>query len=110
MVVVGRPDRSILMSEPAVAMASVATLLPPTPVPPLASLTAPVATETVVVPKAVGVPLTGQEMLDPGATVVGGTGLHVPTVTPGGRPEMAQLALVAPAVAPALLVHLTMPE
>ena len=56
------------MSEPAVAICCVAVLLPPAVVPPLTSLVAPVVTDAVVVPDAVGVPLTGQLMLAPGAT------------------------------------------
>ena len=84
--------------------------MPPAPAPPLLSLVAPVVTETVVVPAAVGVPLTGQEMLAPAASVAGGAGVQVPTVTPGGRPDTAQLALTADAVAVALLVHENVPE
>ena len=91
------------------AMAFVAVLLPPVPVPPLVSLVAPVATDTVVVPVTVGVPLTGQEMLEPAATLAGGTGEQVPTVTPAGNPVIEQLAAIALAVAVALLVHLMVP-
>ena len=98
------------MSEPDTATALVAALLPPAPVPPLVSLIAPVTAVTATEPAAVGVPLTGQLMLAPAATVAGGTGLHVPTVRPAGRPEMAHVALLAVAVAVALLVHLTVPE
>jgi hypothetical protein len=101
---VGRPERLMLMSEPDTATAWVAVLLPP-----FASFVAPVATETVDDPVAVGVPETAHEMLAPAATVAGGVGVHAPTVTPGGRPEMAQVALVAPAVAAVLLVHLKVP-
>ena len=72
----GNPDRSILMSEPMVAIALVAVLLPPDVAPPLTSLMAPVVTETVVVPAPVGVPLTGQLMLEPAATDAGGSGEH----------------------------------
>ena len=99
----------MLMSEAAVAMACVAVLLPPAVVPPLESLVPPVVTVTVVEPLADGVPLTGQEMLVPAATVAGGAGVQVPTVTPGGRPVTAQVAAVALAVAVALLVHLIVP-
>ena len=106
----GKPDTSGTISDPAVAMALVALLLPPAPVPPLLSLVAPVVTETVVVPAAAGVPLTGQEILAPAASVAGGAGVHVPTVTPGGKPDTAQLALTAEAVAVALLVHENVPE
>jgi hypothetical protein len=100
----------MLMSEPATATACVAVLLPPPVVPPLVSFVAPVATVTVLEPVAVGVPDTAQEMLAPAATVAGGVGVHRPTVTPGGRPEIAHDALVALAVAAALLVHFTVPE
>lgn len=100
----------MLMSEPATAKAWVAVLLPPEPAPPFVSLVAPVVTETLAVPEAVGVPLTGQEMLKPAATAAGGSGLQVPTVTPAGNPEIAQEAAAALAVAVALLVHLTVPE
>lgn len=98
------------MSEPVVVTGLVAVLLPPVVVPPLESLVAPVDTETVVAPDAVGVPLTGHEMLAPAATVAGGVGVQVPAVTPGGRPEMAQDAAVALAVAVALLVQRIVPE
>jgi hypothetical protein len=84
-------------------------LLPPPVVPPLVSFVAPVTTDTVAGPDAVGVPDTAHEMLAPAATVAGGVGVHVPTVTPGGRPEIAHVALPALAVAAALLVHLTVP-
>ena len=97
------------MSEPDTATALVVVLLPAEPVPPLVSLIAPVAAVTVTEPAAVGVPLTGHVMLAPAATVAGGTGLHVPTETPAGRPEIAQVALIAEAVAVALLVHLIVP-
>lgn len=99
----------MLMSEPDVAMLCVAVLLPPVPVPPLASLTAPVVTVATVDPGAVGVPETGQTMLDPAATVAGGKGEQAPTVTPGGKPLTAHDALVALAVAAAALVHLIVP-
>jgi hypothetical protein len=64
---------------------------------------------TADVPGAVGVPETGHEMLAPTATLAGGTGVHTPTVTPGGKPEMAHEALTALAVADALLVHFSVP-
>ena len=108
--VVGKPDRLMLMSEPDVATALVAVLLPPAVVPPLPSLVAPVVAVTVDEPGAVGVPETPHEMLAPAATVAGGVGVQTPTVTPGGRPEMEHVAAVALAVAVALLVHLTVPE
>ena len=99
----------MLMSEPLVAMACVAWLLPPEVVPPLMSLVAPVVAVTVVLPDAAGMPLTEQEMLEPAATVAGVDGVHAPTVTPGGSPVTEQLAANALAVAVALLVHSTVP-
>ena len=105
----GKPLRSMLMSELAVATALVAELLPPEPVPPLVSLVAPVTTDTFEVPEAVGVPETVQEMLLPTATVAGVVGVHVPSVTPAGRPDTAHVALTALAVAVALLVHRMVP-
>ena len=108
--VVGRPVTSGNMSDPTAVIALVAELLPPVVVPPLLSFVAPVVTVTVVAPAAVGVPLMEQEMLAPAATVAGGAGVQVPTVTPGGRPEITQDAAVALAVAAAELVHLTVPE
>ena len=98
------------MSEPVVAMTAVVMLLPPVPVPPLASLVAPVVAVSVVEPGAVGVPDTEHEMLVPAATVAGVDGVQVPTVTPGGRPLTEQVAAVALAVAVAELVHLSVPE
>ena len=100
----------MLMSEPATATACVAVLFPPVVVPPLVSLVAPVVAETVTLPEAVGVPLTGHVMLNPAATLAGGTGEQVPIVTPAGKPDTAQLAAAALAVAAALLVHLMVPE
>lgn len=87
-----------------------AVLLPPVPVPPLVSLVAPVEAVRVALPGAVGVPLTGQEMLAPIATVAGTVGVQVPIVTPAGRPDSEQVAATALAVAVALLVHLSVPE
>ena len=108
--VAGKPVRSGTMSEPVVVRVAVAVLLPPVVVPPFESLVAPVVAVSVFAPTAVGVPLTGQEMLEPATTVAGVAGVHVPTVTPGGRPASEQDALVALAVAVALLVHLRVPE
>ena len=105
----GKPARLMLMSEAVVVIDAVAVLLPPPPVPPLVSLTAPVVAVTVEVPDTVGVPLIGQLMLAPAATVAGGGGEHVPTVTPGGKPLTEHVALVALAVAAALFVHLIVP-
>jgi hypothetical protein len=100
----------MVMSEPDTATAFDALLLPPAPVPPLMSLAAPVATDTLDVCVVVGVPLTGHEMLAPGATEAGAVGVQTPTVTPAGRPEIEQVALVAVADAVALLVHKMVPE
>lgn len=97
------------MSDCVVEMVVVAVLLPPVPVPPLVSLVAPVVAVTVNEPPVVGVPETGHEIVAPAATVAGGTGVQAPTVTPGGRPETAHVALSADAVAVALLVHTTVP-
>jgi hypothetical protein len=94
----------MLISEPDTTTAWVAVLFTP-----VASLAAPVVTPTVDEPEAVGVPETAHEMLAPAATVTGGVGVHAPSVTPGGKPVTAQVALVALAVAAALLVHLTVP-
>lgn len=107
--VVGNPARLILMSEPVVLIGAVAVLLPPDVVPPLVSLVAPVVAVTVDAPDAVGVPLTAQEMELPAASVTGGVGVQLVTETPGGKPVTAQVAFSALAVAPALLVHLTVP-
>lgn len=107
--VFGNVLTSMVMSEPVGDNVSVAELLPPAVVPPLESLSAPVTTVTVAAPADVGVPLTGQLMLAPATTVAGGAGVHAPTVNPGGRPEMVQLALTALAVADALLVQLIVP-
>jgi hypothetical protein len=106
--VVGNPLRSIDISDALVATFFV--LLPPEPVPPLVSLVAPVVAVTVTEPDAVGVPETAHEMLDPIATAVGGVGVHTPSVTPAGNPLTEQDAAIAPAVAPALFVHKTVPE
>lgn len=107
---VGNPDRLIDMSDALVVIDLVAVLLPPAPVPPFESLIAPVVAVTVEVPTAVGVPETGHEILAPIATVAGGVGVQVPTVTPAGKPVMLQDAEVAAAVADALFVHNTVPE
>jgi hypothetical protein len=107
--VVGKPARLMPISEPETATAFVAVLLPPPVVPPLLSLVAPVETDTVEDPGPVGVPETGHEILAPAATVAGGVGVQVPTVTPGGRPVMLHVAAVALCVAVALFVHLIAP-
>ncbi len=74
---------------------AVAVLLPPAVVPPLVSLVAPVVTVTVTAPEVVGVPVTGQTMLEPAVTVAGGAGTQAPTVRPAGRPATAHEAAVA---------------
>lgn len=98
------------MSDADVVTAFVAVLLPPAVVPPFVSLVAPVVTDAVVVPDAVGVPDTAQEIEAPIAIVAGGVGVQVPTVTPGGRPEMEHVAFVALAAAAAEFVQRTVPE
>jgi hypothetical protein len=100
----------MLMSEPDTATDFVAVLFPPDVVPPTLSFEAPVVAVTVDEPGAVGVPLTGHEMLAPAAIIAGGVGVQAPTVTPGGNPDTAQVAAAALAVAVTLLVHFTMPE
>lgn len=75
----------------------------------MVSFVAPVVAVTVAAPDAVGVPETAHEILAPAATVAGGVGVHVPTVTPAGKPEIAQLEFDALAVAAALFVHFTVP-
>ena len=97
------------MSDALDAIVALAELLPPVVVPPFVSLVAPVVAVTVVDPGALGVPLTGQLMLDPGATDAGGVGEQAPTVTPGGNPLTAHDALSALAVAAELFVHLIVP-
>ena len=106
--VVGKPPRLMLMSDPAGDSVLVEVLLPPFVVPPLASFDAPVTTLTVLGEADVGVPDTGQLMLAPAATAVGGKGVHAPTVKPAGRPDTAHVAAVA-LDAPAL-VHKIVPE
>jgi hypothetical protein len=103
--VAGKPTNEILMSELVDTMFLVAESLPG-----LVSFVAPVATDAVVVPVAVGMPDTGQEIDAPAASdATGSGGVHVPTVTPGGRPETAQVGLIAAAVEDALFVHNTVP-
>ena len=99
----------MLMSEPDVTIDAVALLLPPAVAPPLVSLVAPVVTDALVEPEAVGVPLTAQLMEPPGKTVAGGVGEQLVTETPGGRPATAHDAAMALPVALALFVHNTVP-
>lgn len=77
--------------------------------PTLTSLDAPVVPLTVLVPAAVGVPVTVQAMLAPMATVVGGVGVHV-DVRPAGSPATEQVALVALSGALDEFVHEYVPE
>jgi hypothetical protein len=98
------------MSEATVTIALVAVLLPAMVRPPLVSLVPPVESDAVVVPGAVGTPETGHEIDAPGASeATGSAGEHVPTVTPGGRPVMAQETFVAAAVAVPVFVHSAVP-
>lgn len=95
------------ISDAVVATVVVVELLPPVPVPPFVSLVAPLVAVTVTEPGAVGVPDTEHEMLEPEAMVAGGVGVHVPSVTPGGRPltaHVAEIALAGPA-----FEHVTVP-
>jgi hypothetical protein len=109
-IAVGKADRSGAMSAASVVIAGDALLLPEVVVPPLLSLTAPVATDAVVAPAAVGVPEIGHEIEAPMASdATGKAGVHAPTVTPGGKPEIAQVGFVAAAVAELLFVHTTVP-
>jgi hypothetical protein len=83
--------------------------LPPVVVPPFVSFVAPVVTETVGSPLVVGVPLTGQVIVPPGATLAGAVGVQVPTVTPGGRPLTLHVAFSAVPVADGLFRQTTEP-
>jgi hypothetical protein len=104
--VVGKPASEIAISELLVVTGLVATSLAG-----LVSLMAEVVTDAVVVPVAVGVPVTGQEMDAPMASeATGVVGVHGPTVTPGGKPVTAHITFKPAAVAVALLVHLMTPE
>lgn len=98
------------MSEPVTVTLAVDVLLPPVVVPPFRSFVAPVDVATVEVPVAVGVPETEHDIEAPAATVAGGAGVHVPTVTPAGRPLVEHVAFVALADALELFVHLIVPE
>lgn len=101
---IGNALKSMLMSEPDTATVCEAVLFKP-----LVSLVAPVVSVTVLLPVVVGVPLTGQEMLAPAASVAGGVGVHAPTVTPAGNPAGEQVAAMALAVALGLLVQRMVP-
>lgn len=75
----------------------------------MVSFVAPVVVVTVDVPTVVGVPETEHEIDAPAAMVAGGVGVQVPMVTPAGRPDVVQDALVALAVAPELFVQRIVP-
>jgi hypothetical protein len=106
---VGSPDKSMLISEPRTLTPAVTVLLPPVVVPPLVSLVAPVVAVIETRPFVVGVPLTGHEIVPPGATLAGAAGVQAPTVTPAGRPEIAHVAFSAVPVAVALFRHTSVP-
>ena len=97
------------MSEPVGDNVFEPVLFPVAVIPPLASLIAPVVTATVLEAADVGVPVTGQLMLAPAATVAGGVGVHAPRLRPAGKPVTAHDAFVALAVAVALLVQRMVP-
>jgi hypothetical protein len=70
----------------------------------LPSFVAPVMPGTVVLPSAVGVPVTVQTMLAPAATVAGVDGEQL-AVRPAGRAPTEHVAAVALSVADAEFVH-----
>jgi hypothetical protein len=102
--VAGKPDKSGVMSEPAVAMTVEAVLLAELP-----SLVALVVPLTVDDPVAVGVPETVQTICAPAATEVGGVGVH-DVVRPAGRPLTAQVALVAASAGEPAFEQVKVPE
>jgi hypothetical protein len=87
-----------------IAIVPVALLLPPLVVPPLPSFAAPVVNVSAEMPVTVGVPVTVQVMTSP-AAIVAGVGGEQTLMSPVGKPTMAQLALVAAAVAVFALVQ-----
>lgn len=91
------------MSEPVTAIAVVAELLAST-----GSLSAPVVPVTVTLPTVVGVPDTVQLTRPPGATSVGGVGVHS-VVRPAGRPDTAQPAFVAVIAGAAAFLQVKVP-
>jgi hypothetical protein len=104
--VVGRPETSGVMSAPLTVIVALAVLLAGMP-----SLVAPVVPFTADAPVAVGVPETEQVMLAPAASEATGTvGTQPVTVTPGGSPETAHVALVAGSDGDAAAVHVKVPE
>lgn len=104
MAVAGRPLRSGVISEPVVVIDATAVLLPGMP-----SLVAPVVPVSDAVPTAVGVPETVHEMVAPGATLVGGAGMH-DDVRPAGNPAIEQVAAVAARAGVAAFVQVKVPE
>jgi hypothetical protein len=102
--VAGKPDRSGVMSEPAVAMTVEPVLFAGLP-----SLVAVVVPLTVDDPVLVGVPETVQTICAPAATVVGGVGVQ-DVVKPEGRPLTAHVALVAASEGEPAFEHVKVPE
>jgi hypothetical protein len=92
------------MSEPVAPSVAVAELLTG-----LLSLLAPVVPVTVTLPNTIGVPLTLQVIVAPGATVVGGVGEH-DAVRPAGSPLSAHDAFVAATAGAAAFEHVKLPE
>ena len=91
------------MSAPLTASVVVAVSLAGLP-----SLLAPVVPVKVLEPVLIGVPETVQVIFAPAATLVGGVGAQE-VLSPVGKPLMAQLAVVAVAVAAAALVQVKVP-
>ena len=75
----------------------------------LTSLLALVVTVMLVPAFAVGVPVTGQTMDAPGASVAGDAGVQAPTLMPAGSPLTEHVAPVADRVTAALLVQRIVP-
>ena len=93
------------MSEPNTVRARVAVLLAATP-----SLLAPVVPFNVKLPVAVGVPVTGQEMVRPAASdATGVAGVQVPTLRPAGRPASEHVAAVAATAGAFAFVQVKLP-
>lgn len=74
----------------------------------LGSFAAPVVPLTTDEPGVVGVPVTEQLMLAPGATVTGGVGVH-DAVRPAGKPVTPQAADVVATAGEAALVQVKVP-
>ena len=79
--------------------------------PTVTSFVAPVAPATDAVPAPVGVPVTVHVMVAPEASEETGLGgVHVPSVSPAGRPDALHIAVLAAAVPAVLLfVQTTLP-